>query len=88
MFKTTHKLMAITLLSSLTLTGCDTLSTPKSFEVSQTRLQKMVDKNWTTVAAKLNESHVQIASPTLRLILKRNASAQISMLLSTQVFWA
>lgn len=68
MFKMIKWLFVVVLLGGLALMGCSVLSTPKSFDVSQSRLQKMVDKNWTTVAAKLNESHVTMASPTLRMM--------------------
>ena len=60
--------VAIAVLAGLTLVGCQALNSQHSFTVSQTQLQKLVDKNWTTMAAKLHESNVTMAAPTLKLL--------------------
>ena len=59
---------AIAVLAGLTLAGCQALNSKHSFTVSQTQLQKLVDKNWTTMAAKLHENKVTMAAPTLKLL--------------------
>ncbi|WP_162845148.1 DUF1439 domain-containing protein [Hydromonas duriensis] len=68
MVKLIKWVMALVVLTGLALVGCQALNTQKSFNVSQAQLQKLVDKNWTTMAAKLQESNVTIAAPTLRLL--------------------
>ncbi|WP_157964281.1 DUF1439 domain-containing protein [Ephemeroptericola cinctiostellae] len=60
--------MAIVVLAGVALVGCQALNSTHSFTVSQTQLQKLVDKNWTTMAAKLHESNVTMAAPTLKLL--------------------
>ena len=60
--------VAIAVLAGLVLVGCQTLNSKHSFTVSQSQLQKLVDRNWTTMAAKLQESKVTMAAPTLKLL--------------------
>ena len=60
--------VAIAVLAGLTLVGCQALNSKHSFSVSQAQLQKLVDRNWTTMAAKLHENNVTMAAPTLKLL--------------------
>ncbi|MGL4766944.1 MAG: DUF1439 domain-containing protein [Formosimonas sp.] len=61
-------LLALLVLAGLALVGCQALTgSDKAFTVSQERLQKMVNRNWTSVAEKMNKYNVQIAAPTINL---------------------
>lgn len=68
MMKLIKWVVGLVALLGLSLVGCDALNSKHSFNVSQGQLQKLVDKNWTTMAAKLHESNVTMAAPTLRLV--------------------
>lgn len=60
-------LIVLLAVSGLTLVGCQALKSDHSFHVSQSQLQKLVNRNWTTTAAKLQENNITIASPTIDL---------------------
>ncbi|MGB5108188.1 MAG: DUF1439 domain-containing protein [Formosimonas sp.] len=60
-------LIVLLVVSGLTLVGCQALKSDHSFRVSQSQLQKLVNRNWTTTAAKLQENNITIASPTIDL---------------------
>lgn len=68
MLKLIKWLVGLAVVLGLSLVGCQALNSKHSFNVSQGQLQKLVDKNWTTMAAKLHESNVTMAAPTLRLL--------------------
>lgn len=61
-------LLATGVAAALVLVGCQTVKTDKSFTVSQERLQKLVNRNWTTMAEKLAQYNVTIAAPTVSLL--------------------
>lgn len=65
MFKFIKWFVALAVVCGLVLLGCQTLSTDKTFRVSQTQLQKLVNRNWTSTAEKLAQYNVTIASPTI-----------------------
>jgi hypothetical protein len=67
MFKMMKWLIALGALCCVVLFGCQTMSTPKTFSVSESQLQKLVNRNWTDVAADLQKYNVQIAAPTLSM---------------------
>lgn len=65
MLKWMKWLVALAVVTGLALFGCQSLSTDKTFTVSQAQLQKLVNRNWTTTAEKMAKYNVTIASPTI-----------------------
>lgn len=67
MFKLVKWFIALLVLCGLTLVGCQTLNSDKTFHVNQAQLQKMVNRNWTSTAEKLAAYNVTIAAPKINM---------------------
>lgn len=65
MLKWMKWLVGLGVMVGLTLVGCQSLSTDKTFTVSQAQLQKLVNRNWTTTAEKMAKYNITIAAPTI-----------------------